>query len=296
MRISQVFKTPWTLSQEDEARIDEVFTHLRARYQDYRDPWGFNLDACEKTLRQLLPLYRHYFKVRVFGAEHVQDNPYIIVSNHSGQLPIDGMLLTIAFAMDISPPRVLRAMVERFMAQLPFVGEFAAQTGSILGDRANCQYLLDHNESILVFPEGVRGVSKNTLNYYKVQSFSQGFYRIALQKHTKILPIAVVGAEEMFPFVWQAKALAKVLKIPAMPISANYLPLPSPVDIHIGHPIDVPTDLSHEAPEKEIKEQVLKVEGQVKKLLAVGLKHRRPFFDPIRKPLSKFILRQDHEK
>lgn len=295
MFMSQVFQSPLKLTEEDEARITEVFTYLRLRYQDYRDPWGFNLDACEKTLRRALPLYRKYFKVRVFGQEHVADVPYLVVSNHSGQLPIDGMLLNIAFAMDINPPRVLRAMVERFMAQLPFLGDMAAQTGAILGDRSNCEYLIDHNESILVFPEGVRGTSKSTFNYYRLQPFTHGFYRIALQKHTPILPVAVIGAEEMFPFVWQAKAFARMLSLPALPLSANYFPLPSPVDIHIGKPIEVPTDLSPEAPEKDIKEQVLKVESYIKKLMAVGLKHRRPFFDPIRKPLSKIILKQDHD-
>lgn len=296
MHFAQAFKTPWALSEEDEKRLSDVFTHLRARYQGYHDPWGFNLETCEKTLRQLIPVYRQYFKVRVFGAANVADEPYLVVSNHSGQLPIDGMLLTIAFALDIQPPRVLRAMIERFMAQLPFIGDFAAQTGAILGDRANCQYLIDHHESILVFPEGVRGISKNTTDYYRVQSFTHGFYRIALQKHTKILPVAVVGAEEMFPLVWQAKPLAKLLHVPAVPVTANLFPLPSPIDIHIGAPIDVPADLSHEAPEKEIREQVHAIEGQVKRLLVHGLKERRPFFDPIRKPLSKLLLKQERKK
>lgn len=295
MQLTQVFKTPWSVSAEDEARIQEVFTYLRARYQGYQDPWGLKLDACEKTLRRVLPLYRHYFKVRIFGQENVADRPYIVVSNHSGQLPIDGMILNIAFAMELSPPRVLRAMVERFLAQLPFLGEYAAQTGAILGDRVNCQYLLDNGESILVFPEGVRGTSKNTVDYYRLQPFTQGFYRIALQKHTSILPIAVVGAEEMFPLVWQAKALARALHIPALPISANYIPLPSPVDIHIGKPIEVPADLSPEAPEKDIKEQVMVVEGQVKKLLSEGLKLRRPFVDTVRGPLTKFLMKQGRD-
>ncbi len=293
MQLSQAFDQLWGPSPEDDAKIKEVFEVLRVKYQNYHDPWGFNLELCEKTLRTLLPVYRRYFKVRVFGAEHVADTPYIAVSNHTGQIPLDGMLITMAFLLDVQPPRVLRAMVERFMAQLPFLGDFAAQTGSILGDRINCQYLLERNESILVFPEGVRGVSKNTTQFYKVQNFTQGFYRIALQRHTPILPIAVVGAEEMFPFVWHIKTLAKLLKVPALPLSANTFPLPSPIDIHIGKPIEVPADLSPEAPEKDIKEQVLRVEGQVKKILAVGLKHRRPFFDEVRKPLSKFILKQD---
>ncbi len=296
MRLSQALSPFKGISPEDDARIREVFAYLRERYKGYKDPWGFNLELCEKTLRHLLPLYRSYFKVRVFGQEHVQEGvPYIVVGNHGGQIPIDGMLLAMAFVMDVQPPRVLRAMVERFMSQLPFVGDFAAQSGAILGDRANCQFLLEHKESILVFPEGVRGTSKNTPDYYRLQEFTHGFFRIALQTKTPILPVAIIGAEEMYPFVWQARTLAKALHLPALPMTANLLPLPSPVDIHIGKPITVPEDLSAEAPEKDIKEQVLRVQGQIKKLMAVGLKHRRPFFDPIRKPLSKLLLRQEKE-
>ncbi len=284
------------LTPEDDIKITEVFVQLREEYKDYKDPWGFNIDLCEQTLRRVMPLFRSYFKVRVFGAENVKDHAYIVVSNHTGQIPLDGMLIGIAFAMEISKPRVLRAMVERFMAQMPFLGDFAAQSGAILGDRANCEYLIDHGESILVFPEGVRGVSKNTPDFYKLRPFSQGFYRIALQKKTPILPVAVIGAEEMFPFVFHAKKLASWLKIPAMPISLNLIPLPSPIDIYIGEEIAIPDHLEVEASEKEVKENVFHIENTIKRMLIHGLKHRRPFWDQIRKPISKYVIREFRNK
>lgn len=284
------------LSPEDEAKINQVFGELRERYRDYSDPWGFNIDLCESTVRRLLPFYRTYFRVRVFGAEHVQNKPYMVISNHTGQLPIDGMLISMAFAMDISPPRVLRVMVERFLAQLPFLGDLSAQAGAILGDRANCQYLIDNGESILVFPEGVRGIAKNTPDYYKVRPFSQGFYRIALEKKTPILPVCVIGAEEMFPFVFHAKKLAQFLHLPAMPVSANFFPLPSPVDIHIGPEIPVPDHLETEATDKEVKENVYHVENTIRRMVIHGLKQRRPFADIIRKPISKYIIREFRTK
>lgn len=284
------------LSAEDDLKINKIFHELREKYKDYKDPWGFNLDLCEKALRKVLPLYRSYFRVRVFGAENVKDHSYIVTSNHTGQIPIDGMLITIAFLMDVTPPRVLRAMVERFMAQLPFIGDFTAQTGSILGDRANCTYLIDHGESILVFPEGVRGISKNTPDFYKLRHFSEGFYRIALQKKTPILPVCVIGAEEMYPFVFHSKKLARVLRVPALPLTANVFPLPSPIDIYIGPEIPIPEHLESEATEKEIKENVFHIENTIKRMLITGLKNRRPFFDPIRKPISKFVIKEFRHK
>ena len=284
------------LSVEDELRINQIFAELKEKYRDYKDPWGFNLELCEKTLRKLIPFYRSYFKVRVFGAENVEDKPYIVTSNHTGQLPIDAILITIAFLFDVSPPRILRAMVERFMAQLPFLGDFAAQTGSILGDRANCSYLIEHGESILVFPEGVRGISKNTPDYYKLRHFSEGFYRIALQKKTPILPICVIGAEEMFPFVFHSKKLAQLLKVPALPLTANVFPLPSPIDIYIGKEIAIPDHMEAESSDKEVKENVFHVENTIKRMLITGLKNRRPFFDHLRKPISKYVIKEFRHK
>jgi 1-acyl-sn-glycerol-3-phosphate acyltransferase len=284
------------LSAEDDVKINQVFYLLREKYKDYKDPWGFNLETCEKALRKIVPLYRSYFKVRVFGAENVKDHSYIVVSNHSGQVPLDGMLITIAFLLDVVPPRVLRAMIERFMAQLPFLGDFTAQTGSILGDRANCSYLIDHGESILVFPEGVPGVSKNTPDYYKIKKFSHGFYRIALQKKTPILPVCVIGAEEMFPFVFHSKKIARLFKFPALPISANYVPLPSPIDIYIGPEIAIPETMKDEATDKDITENVFHIENTIKKMIVHGLANRRPFFDSIRRPISKFMLKEFRHK
>jgi 1-acyl-sn-glycerol-3-phosphate acyltransferase len=286
----------WFLDPQDDHKITEVFKELRIRYKDYKDPWGFNLELCENALRKLMPLYRSYFKVRVFGQENVEDRPYIVAGNHTGQIPLDGMLVTIAFAFDVSPPRILRAMVERFLAQMPFLGDITAQTGSILGDRANCEYLIDHGESILVFPEGVKGISKNTPDYYKLRPFSQGFYRIAIQKKTPILPICIIGAEEMFPLVFHAKKLASMLKLPSLPLSANLIPLPSPIDIYIGKAIPIPEQLNLESTDKEIKENVFHIENTIKRMIVHGLKERRPFFDSIRKPVSKFLIQEFRTK
>ncbi len=280
------------LSPEDDLKINRIFHHLRERYKDYQDPWGLNLELCEKALRKLVPVYRSYFKVRVFGAENVKDEAYIAVSNHTGQLPIDGMMITIAFLMDVVPPRILRVMIERFMAQLPFIGEFSAEMGAIMGDRNNCNFLIDNKESILVFPEGVPGISKNTSDYYKLQPFTDGFYRIALQKRTPILPLCVIGAEEMFPFVLHSKKLARIFKVPALPLMSNYIPLPSPIDIYIGAPIPIPEQIEMEATEKEIKENVFHIENTIKRMMIAGLKNRRPFLDPVRKPISQFVVKE----
>lgn len=280
------------LSEEDRAHKEKVINKLKQKYANYQDPWGFNPDTIANALDYIYPMYKNYFKVRVFGKENVEDKPYILASNHSGQmLPLDGVMITTAFAIELDPPRVLHSMIDNFLSGFPFLGDLTAQTGSILGDRGNCTWLLDQGESVMVFPEGMNGITKNTNEFYELRKFTNGFFRMALSRGTPILPISVVGAEEMFPFVYNAKKIGKKLGIPTIPLMANYLPLPSPIDIYIGEPYEVPKDLSPDAPDKEIRKHVYNIEKIVKKNLAHGLKNRRPFFDKVRKPIEKLIFK-----
>ena len=265
-------------SKSDRLKINKAFKKLLKFHGGEEDPWGLNLKKTRNSLEFIWPLYKNYFKVKVHGQNNVKDRPYMVCSNHSGQIAIDGMLISVAFALEMEHPRVLRSMIERFMAALPFVGPWSFEGGAVLGDRQNCINLLKRKQSVLVFPEGVSGVSKSTKDFYKLQPFSKGFFRLALQTRTPVLPIAVVGAEEFFPFVYQAKGLAKMLRLPAIPLSANYFPLPSPVDIYIGEEYAMPENLTPDSPDSLIDEHIKNIEDIIKAMTAEGLKKRRTLF------------------
>jgi 1-acyl-sn-glycerol-3-phosphate acyltransferase len=261
-----------------EAKLEEIIFELNRRYPDGKDPWGLDLKIAKKSLQILYPFYSNYFKVRIFGEEKIKDKPYMVISNHSGQVAIDAMLISMAFSLEISPPRLLRPMVDRFVVGLPFFGEWSAQTGAVLGDRQNCMKLMEKKESILVFPEGLKGITKNTSEFYKLQEFTDGFYRLALSSGYDIVPIAVIGCEEFFPFVYHLKSVAKSLGLPALPLMPNLFPLPSPVDIYIGDPISLPKNLSPDAPDKEIKIHVNEIKRKMASMIKKGLKNQRTFW------------------
>ncbi len=263
------------VTDEDRQKVDLVFDYLNENFDTSKDPWGMDFDVMKKTILTMLPVYRNYFKVRFFEHSKIPKGPFIAVANHTGQIPIDGMLVSMAFALELDQPILLRGMVERFLAKLPFLGAFTAKTGSILGDRKNCEFLLKNNNSILVFPEGVRGVSKPTSKYYELQKFTYGFYRIALEHKIPILPIAVVGAEEMFPYVAHSKKLSKVLGVPAIPLSLNYFPLPSPIDIHVGEIIEPNCDLKSTHPDSSLETEINKIEQAIDKMVQDGRKNKR---------------------
>ncbi len=256
---------------------------LEKHYGTTEDPWGLTISKAKRSLELIYPFYKYYFNTRVHGTENIKDKQYMIVSNHSGQIAIDGLLIGAAFAMETEEPRILRAMVERFFTNLPFINKWASECGAVLGDRENCQNLLDRGESLLVFPEGVRGVAKSTPDYYQLQEFTRGFYRMALKSNVEIIPVAVIGAEETFPYVYQAKWLAKSLGLPALPISANYLPLPSPIDIYIGKPISVSPELSSQNTDHDIDPFIEDIEITIQGMIDEGLQNKREL------PLSKFF-------
>jgi len=273
---------------ENQAILDQIFATLEKRYPNREDPWGLNLKRARKSLERVWPLYKHYFKVRTFGLENIEDRPYIVVANHSGQIAIDGMLICTTFAAEAKPARILRPMVERFFTGIPFIGSWAAEGGAVLGDRQNCINLLERGESVLVFPEGVRGIAKDTSDFYQMKKFGQGFFRIALATGTPILPVAVIGAEEFYPLVWHPMKLAKAIGLPALPLTPNLIPLPSPVDIYIGKAYVVPKDLSPDAPDSELEEHIKAIQNQIQSMIDEGLKNRREFIsDPIVKKMTR---------
>lgn len=267
-----------TYSGMHQDKIEKIFTTLDKKYPTGFDAFGLNIKEAKKSIKILNFLYENYFKVRVFGQENVKEQHYMAVANHSGQIAIDAVLVGCAFTLGVNPPRLARPLVERFFGSIPFVGTWATQLGAVLGDRQNCIRLLERKETVLVFPEGVRGVAKSTPQFYKLQNFSHGFLRMAIKTKSDILPIAVVGAEEFYPYVFQAKKLAKKFGLPALPLSLNYFPLPSPVDIHFGVPYKIPEDLTEDAPDSEIDIHIQKIERQIQSMIKEGLKNRRHFF------------------
>lgn len=267
--------------------FDENFAHIQSqlenRYRQSPDPWGLLPEKVINDLKLLWPLYRYYFDVRLHNQEIIEDRPYMVISNHTGQIPIDALLIGTAFATELSHPRILRPLVERFLTSLPFLGRWSSEAGAVLGDRNNCLNLLKRGESVLIFPEGVKGIAKETSNYYHLQPFTKGFLRMAIAAKVEILPIAVVGAEEFFPYVIHLKKLAKLLSIPALPLSPNLFPLPSPVDIYVGKPYSLPSELSPDALDDELEPHLFHIEKEIERLTQAGLKKRRTLLNRIKK-------------
>ena len=145
------------------------------------DPFGFDLDYALSAVAPFVWLYKHYFRVEAHGIEKVPPGRVLLVGNHSGQIPLDGAMIGVALLLEHDPPRIVRAMIEKWAASLPYVSTFFARGGQIVGTPENCRRLLASEEAILVFPEGVRGIAKLWPQRYQLQEFGLGFMRLALE-------------------------------------------------------------------------------------------------------------------
>ena len=140
------------------------------------DPWGYNNEVMKYGFSLTRQIYEKYFRVEATGVDKIpSEGPVLIVPNHSGQLPVDGLLIAYALASREKNPRIPRAMIERFFPTVPYLGNLLNEFGAVLGDPTNCAKMLANGEAVIVFPEGIRGSGKLYQDRYQLKRFGNGF-------------------------------------------------------------------------------------------------------------------------
>lgn len=165
------------------AEIDEHINRIQKPIGSLGyDPWGYNNEAIKYGFWLTRLIYEKYFRVEAHGVEQVPaEGPVLIIANHSGQLPLDGLLIGYALASRQETPRIPRAMIERFFPTVPWIGNLLNEMGAVLGDPVNCAKMLANGEAVIVFPEGVRGSGKLYRNRYQLKRFGNGFMHLAMK-------------------------------------------------------------------------------------------------------------------
>lgn len=214
------------------------------------DPFGFDP---EFSSRVLMPLgrffYREWFRVRMRGLEHVPaEGPVLVVANHSGTLPFDAIMLQTGLRDEHPAHRNLRLLGADLVYEMPLLGTVARKGGHIRACPANAAALLAAGEAVGVFPEGFKGIGKPFSERYHLQRFGRGgFAATAIRARVPIVPCAIVGAEEIYPMIGNAKPVAEALGLPYFPITPLFpwlgplgaVPLPSRWMIEFCPPVPV---------------------------------------------------------
>ncbi|OII61935.1 glycerol acyltransferase [Streptomyces sp. CC53] len=236
-----------------EQRLAGGLAFLRRRITgEYEvDEFGYDEELTDQVLMSLLrPLYEKYFRVEVRGIENIpSEGGALVVANHSGTLPLDGLMMQVAVHDRHPAGRHLRLLAADLVFVLPVVSELARKAGHTLACTEDAERLLRRGEVVGVMPEGFKGIGKPFSERYKLQRFGRGgFVSTALRAGVPIVPCSIVGAEEIYPMVGNAKTVARLLGFPYFPLTPTFpwlgplgaLPLPTKWTIQFGEPI--PTD------------------------------------------------------
>lgn len=281
---------PGSLGSLTEADLQEVLAFLRRRLRgEYEiDVFGFDRELTELLLPIIEPLNRYYWRVDVIGNERLpSEGPGLVVSNHAGTLPLDGMVLR-GVVWEHWPRRHLRMLVADLGFSVPFFSHVVRKTGNTMATRDDTRRLLEMDELVAVFPEGFKGVGKGWKERYRLQRFGRGgFVESAIRAQVPICPVAMVGSEEIYPMIGDLRPLARLFGLPYFPITATFpwlgplglLPLPSKWIVEFCEP--VPTeglDPDDAADPMVLFEVTDRVRQSIQRTLLKNLKMRRTMF------------------
>ena len=280
----------------DMGRIMEVVQfiyqqrELARRGPNYAvDEFGFDPQWTESFITVFKALYRDYWRVESTGVANVPSaGRALLVANHAGVLPWDGTMIKTAVFTEHSQPRHVRALVASQFMSMPLMSWFMRRTGQAVGHPDDTRRLLERDELVLVFPEGTRGTGKSFKDRYRLRRFGRGgFVATAIRAQAPIIPISVVGSEEIYPMIGDLGPLARFFGLPYFPVTPFWpwfgplgmIPLPSKWRIQFHPPVDV-SDLPPTAAEDQhiVMSLADEVRDTIQKGIYDNLKLRRGVF------------------
>jgi 1-acyl-sn-glycerol-3-phosphate acyltransferase len=248
---------PSAARSEETTQIDwfELFDELRRRVNAFgiaeRSGDVDEFGADEVVLARSQPVFDfmqdRYWRIDVDGVENLPDQgPCVLVANRSGLLPYDGIMISHAIQRTHPAHPLPRFLVADWLITLPFMQPYLARIGGVRASRENAERLLSRGHFVVAFPEGVKGAAKLFRDRYRLQRFGRGgVIRLARETGAPLVPVAVVGAEEVHPVLFKAETMARSFGLPFVPVTptfpllgpAGLLPLPSKWTIRIGKPL-----------------------------------------------------------
>jgi 1-acyl-sn-glycerol-3-phosphate acyltransferase len=264
------------LPDEDKKRLERlVYADAGHGY----DLFGLHPDLVAFGQVLTAPLYDRYFRVKSKGHEHIPaSGAAVLAANHSGAVPIDGMMVWADVLRHTEPPRVARAVADHFVPMLPMIGTLFARGGMVGGSRGNARTLLESGELLMIFPEGVPGVAKHFRDRYKLQDWRVGHVELAIRHRAPVVPVGIVGAEEQMPQI--GRIPISIAGLPFIPITLTPFPMPVRYHIRYGKPIPVHLDYRPDQADDPaaVREAAARVKAAVQALLEEGLAEREGIF------------------
>jgi 1-acyl-sn-glycerol-3-phosphate acyltransferase len=231
-----------TSTELDDPRMSDV------------DEWGRSEHLRELVRRIYNPIYDHWFRVEWEGFDKIPtEGGALIVANHAGAIPVDAPSIMHGIERDLGRP--VYGLADEIFKRVPVVNVGWSRLGGVQAHPDNAYRLLrEQQQLVMVFPEGTKGTGKTYSERYQLRRFGRGgFVQIAMRSGVPIIPMSVIGNEEAMPILFKLPTLARALRVPYFPVTANMLalgplgivfPFPAKLRIRVLDPVrfDVPTD------------------------------------------------------
>lgn len=211
---------------------------FRAELTDPFHGWSSDVAARFADVIERVARIAH---VDVLGIERLPPGRAVLVTNHAFGFNAVFPMVAIWRATG----RRVWVLGEHAWWRFPFLRRLAAAVGTVDGTPENVDTLLARDELVLVLPGGLREAMKpRALRYRLLWGERLGFVRAAMRAQAPLVPIASIGADEVFNLVGDAfdrgrRWLGRELPIPrpsygvpwAHRVHLNYLigePVPPP--------------------------------------------------------------------
>jgi 1-acyl-sn-glycerol-3-phosphate acyltransferase len=234
------------LPRDARDTVQRIRRRLEGHYPE--DEWGFDEDLADLVEPFFGFLYDRWWRVKVTGAARVPAHGRaLLASNHAGILPWDATMIAMALLREHPLPRHPRFLVAGSAFDLPWVSVLIRKVGGVVASPYNALRLLEQDKLVAAFPEGASGSFKPYGERYRLQRFGRGgLAEIALRSGAPIVPVAVVGSEEIYPRLGDVPSLARLLGAPFFPVTPTFpwlgplgaVPLPSRWRIEFCEPIE----------------------------------------------------------
>jgi 1-acyl-sn-glycerol-3-phosphate acyltransferase len=239
--------------------------------------------AVEVAEAPLNALYRWWWRIEVIGRERLpRRGPILVAANRGGSLmPYEAFMLARAFAARSGDGRIVRPLVDEWLLRLPLVGAALASLGGLPATTAGARSALAAGAMAIAFPEGPGAVAKPFSRRYRLAPFARGsLLRLAAEMGAAIVPVAVIGADEVHPVLWRLEGLGRMLGLPALPITPALVPLPTKWTVHVGEPLHVPqrTAATLGRDVRALRALRVQVRERLQGLVSDGLRRRRGLF------------------
>ena len=218
------------------------------------------------------------------GSENLPEGPCLLAANRSGLLPYDGLMLSHAVERFRSQNERPRFLVADWFITLPFIQPYLARLGGVRACRENTDRLLRTGRSVIAFPEGEKGAAKVFRQRYQVQRFGRGgVVRAALDNCVPLVPVGIVGAEEVHPVLFKTSLPARALGLPFIPVTPTFpilgplglLPLPTKWLMTVGEPLELEyPDADEPEDELQVSRLTEQLRSRVQELVSQGLEMR----------------------